>query len=71
MSGAALAEEKRSQREHAAAAHREPHEGGRDQYGDDEKWMHADSQSDGPASRYAGIAGETKILDVLFRHSAK
>ena len=49
-SDAALEGEERSQLEHAAAARRERREGGRDQLGGDERWMHADSQSDGPAA---------------------
>ena len=49
-SDAALEEEMRSQLEHAVVALQEPQEGGRDQLGGDERWMHADSQSDGPAS---------------------
>ena len=49
-SDAALAEEKRSQLEHAAAAHQELQEGGQGPLGGDERWMHADSQSGGPAA---------------------
>ena len=49
-SDAALEEEKRNQLEHAAAARRERREGGPGLLGGDERWMHADSQSDGPAA---------------------